>query len=86
MLDTTWKPYDATQKGNCNLTKRSLAARGQSVAQGAITNSEPSMEQRPGFGLLQPTAEHTELEVTQSVNEPDGTEHISGGPIPAEAQ
>ncbi|KAE8155499.1 hypothetical protein BDV40DRAFT_294282 [Aspergillus tamarii] len=83
--DATWKPYDATQKGNRNVTKRSLAARGQSIAQGAMTNSEPSAEQRPGFGSLQPIAEHTELEVTRSVDEPDGPEHISGGPLPAEA-
>ncbi|PIG80619.1 hypothetical protein AARAC_007638, partial [Aspergillus arachidicola] len=83
--DTTWKPYDATQKGNRNVTKGSLAARGQSVAQGAMTNSEPSAEQRPEFGPLQHIAEHTELEVTLSVDEPDGPEHISGGPLPAEA-
>ncbi|KAE8130756.1 hypothetical protein BDV38DRAFT_276525 [Aspergillus pseudotamarii] len=84
--DATWEPYDATQKGNCNVTKRSLAARGQSIAQGTMTNSEPSAEQRPGFGPLQPIAEHTELEVTRSVDEPDGAERISGGPLPAEAQ
>ncbi|KAE8391594.1 hypothetical protein BDV23DRAFT_69197 [Aspergillus alliaceus] len=86
LKDTTWKPYDATQKGNCNVTKRSLAARGQSIAQGTMTNSEPSAEQRPGFGPLQPIAEHTELEVTRSVDEPDGAERISGGSLPAEAQ
>ncbi|KAE8413594.1 hypothetical protein BDV36DRAFT_27783 [Aspergillus pseudocaelatus] len=84
--DATWKLYDATQKGNRNLTKRLLAARGQSIAQGAMTNSEPSAEQRPGFGPLQPIAEHTELEVTRSVDEPDGPEPISGGQLPAEAQ
>ncbi|UDD63780.1 hypothetical protein AFCA_011040 [Aspergillus flavus] len=83
--DTTWKPYDATQKGNRNVTKGSLAARGQSVAQGAMTNSEPSAEQRPEFGPLQPIAEHTEPEVTLSVDEPDGPERIPGGTLPAEA-
>ncbi|KAE8334190.1 hypothetical protein BDV24DRAFT_170453, partial [Aspergillus arachidicola] len=83
--DATWEPYDDTQKGNCNVTKRSLAAQGQSIAQGTMTNSEPSAEQQPGFGPLQPIAEHTELEVTRSVDQPDGPEHNLGGPFPAEA-
>lgn len=51
----------------------------------SVRNSEPSAEQRPGFGPLQPIAEHTELEVTRSVDQPEGPEHISGGPFPAEA-
>ncbi|KAE8334148.1 hypothetical protein BDV24DRAFT_146336 [Aspergillus arachidicola] len=50
-----------------------------------MTNSEPSAEQRPEFGPLQHIAEHTEPEVTLSVDEPDGPEHISRGPLPAEA-
>jgi hypothetical protein len=39
-MDATWKPYDATQKGNRNATKRSLAVGGQSIAPGGISNSE----------------------------------------------
>jgi hypothetical protein len=84
--DTTWKPYDATQKGNRKATTKPLAAQGQSIAEGGMTNSEPSAEQRSGLGPLQPIAEHAEQEITRPVNEPEYPEHISGGPLPAEAQ
>ncbi|KAL4861930.1 hypothetical protein BDV12DRAFT_203541 [Aspergillus spectabilis] len=34
----------------------------------------------------QPIAEHTEQDIAWPVDEPDGPEHISGGPLPVEAQ
>ncbi|KAL2848991.1 hypothetical protein BJX68DRAFT_276174 [Aspergillus pseudodeflectus] len=71
----SWKPYDVTQKGNRKVSKRSLATRGQSIAQDA-----------PGFDTLQPIAEHRGREITRPVDEPDGLESISGGSLPAESQ
>jgi hypothetical protein len=82
----SWKPYDITQKGNRKVSKRSLAALGQSIAQDAMTKSEPRVEQQPGLDTLQPIAEHTEREITPPVDEPDGPESISGGSLPAESQ
>jgi hypothetical protein len=84
--DATWRPYNATQKGNRKATKRSLAAQGQSIAQGDLNDSDPSAEQRPGLGPLQSIAEHTEQEINRPLNESECPEHISGGLLPAEAQ
>ncbi|KAL4779930.1 hypothetical protein BJX76DRAFT_361314 [Aspergillus varians] len=73
-------------KGNCKATERSLATQGQSIAQGGITNLDPSTEQRPGLGSLPPITEHTEQEITQPVDDPDDPDHFSGGPLPAKAR
>ncbi|KAL4861129.1 hypothetical protein BDV12DRAFT_204336 [Aspergillus spectabilis] len=63
--DATWRPYNATQKGNRKTTRRPLAARGQSITQDDIPNLELSAEQWPRSGPSQSIGEHTEQETSQ---------------------
>ncbi|KAH1519476.1 hypothetical protein CDV57_01297 [Aspergillus fumigatus] len=75
--DAKWQPYDATQRGDRRAIRRSVVGRDQRVSRGGFTDLEPSAEQLPGPGPLQPSEQYAEPE--HQADEPNVTKSIPNG-------